>query len=209
VRSALDADDASFLIVGDFNIPGLMDSPCLLRMASSPKTAGVLGVARLLSTDHDDTSVFEMLGPGTSQPGLVDHTVDAPSSAATALTLAANGQGDAGGTAFVAPAVAGQANFEWTWPGPEPLSQVSVGSVRGSAESGAAPPVTESTVAIELADGKWRTVASAGGAVGDHGRAPYLLASLPPGTTAIGLRVSARTAGGAEVSCVNAIGSTR
>jgi hypothetical protein len=209
VKSALDADGASFLTVGDFNIPGLIDSPCLLHMASSRETAGVLGAVRLLSSDHDDSSVFELLGPGTPQPGLVDRTVEAPSSAASALTLTPNGQGDAGGTAFVAPAIAGEANFEWTWPGPEPLSQVSVGSISGSAERGTDPPITESSVAIELADGTWRTVASTGGSVGDHGRAPYLLASLPPGTTAMGLRVSARTTGGAEVSCVNAIGSTQ
>ena len=208
VKAALAADDAHFLIVGDFNIPGLMDSPCLLHMASSSRTAGAIGAHRLLSSDHDDTSVFELLGPGTPQPSLVDRTAAAPSSGATAVTLPANGQGDSGGTAYTVRAVDGEATFHWTWARPEPLSQVSVGTVTAPAGKGGAAPVTAASVSIDLGNGKWRTVARADGPVGDDGAAPYFLAGLPSGTMAVGLEVSARTTGEAEVSYVNAIGPT-
>ena len=72
--TALRADGAKFLIVGDLNAPHLMDNPCLLGLASSPPTAKILGAVRLLSTSHDQTSVFELLGPGSSQPELTDWT---------------------------------------------------------------------------------------------------------------------------------------
>ena len=65
VRSALQADDAEFLMVGDVNIPGLVDSPCLLQLASTSATGKAVGAVRLISTDHDQTSVFELLGPGS------------------------------------------------------------------------------------------------------------------------------------------------
>ena len=228
VNGAFQADHASFLVTGDFNFPGVMDSPCLLNMASSPRTAAAIGAVRLLSSRHDDTSVFELLGPGTSQPGLVDRTAfEEPTSQPGRVALAPNGQGDAGGTGYVAPSVSGHADVVWTWAVPEPLFQVSVGSVTAAATgttasgsavaataaataaaaaTGMARPVTETDVAIELPDGTWRTLASSAGPVGDGGAAPYLLADPPAGTKAIALRVSARTAGAAEVSYVNAIG---
>ncbi len=74
VGKALLADGAKFLMVGDVNSPGLMDSPCLLGLTSSPATAKALGAVRLLSTNHDQTSVFELLGPATSQPTFADWT---------------------------------------------------------------------------------------------------------------------------------------
>ena len=133
VNGAFRADHASFLVTGEFNFPGVMDSPCLLNLASSPRTAAAIGAVQLLSSSHDDTSVFELLGPRTSQPGLVDRTaVEAPSSLPDRVALAPDGQGDAGGTAFVAASVSGRADVAWTWPAPEPLWQVSVGSVRAA-----------------------------------------------------------------------------
>jgi hypothetical protein len=203
VRADLQVDNASFLVVGDFNEPGLMDSPCLLKLASSPATAGEIGAVRLLSTDHDQTSLFELLGPRSSQPGLVDPTAASrPRSPATDARLAVNGQGDAGGTGYETRSIDGEANFEWAWPTGAELMQMSVGSVISSTG------VEGITVAVQLTDGTWRTVASCDGAVGDGGTCPYLLALLPQPTRATALRVSVRTSGRAEVAYVNAIGAT-
>ena len=82
-----------------------------------------------------------------------------------------------------------------------PISQLSVGSVTG------ATAISSVTVSIETTAHAWTVVASAPGPVGDTGAVPYLLAELPPGTAALGLRVSAETSGGAEVTYVNAIGA--
>jgi len=217
VKGALGADDAKFLIVGDFNIPGVVDSPCLLRVASAPSTAKAIGSVRLLSSEHDDTSVFELLGPGSSQPGLSDLTAGtAPSSPAVRVELAPNGQGDAGATAYSAPATAGEARFVWTWARARPLSQVSIalaasaGSATatraGSGPAASGGSVTATTVAIELPGGAWHTVASVPGPVGNNGKVPYLLAKLPPGTLSVGVRVIVSASGTAEVGFVNAIG---
>jgi hypothetical protein len=200
VKTALAQDEAGLLTVGDFNFPGMMDSPCLLKLATTRGTAAALGAVRLLSTGLDQTSVFEFVGPGTSQPDLDDHTGTAPGSPATRVVLAPDGQGDTGGIAYRAQARAGTVTFEWSWSAPVTLSQVSVGSVTGSA------PLTAVAVAIKRPGGAWQTIASAPGAVGDGGRAPYLLAELPSGWRATAVRVRARTSGAAEVANVAAIG---
>jgi hypothetical protein len=207
VETALRADGAKLLMVGDVNSPGLMDSPCLLSLASSPATGKALGAVRLLSTDHDQTSVFEFLGPGSSQPDLTDWTAGvAPISAtpggatAMAVPLARNGQGDAGGTGYGGTARRGQAQLTWSWPVPVPISQLSVGSVTS------ATPLSSVTVSMETPAHSWKILARAAGPVGDAGTVPYLFAGFPPGTTALALRLSAETSSGAEVAYVNAIG---
>ena len=200
VRSALGGDDAKFLTVGEFNFPWLMDSPCLLHLATAPGTAATLGAVRLLSISLDQTSVFEFVGPGTSQPGLVDHTSTPPTTPFREVRLAPDGDGDAGGAAYRTLARAGQANFQWTWAAPVTLRQVSVGLVTST------EPLRAVAVGIELPGGRWETIASAPGGVGDGGQAPYLLAQMPSGQRAVAIRVSARTAGVAEVSEVAAIG---
>ncbi len=200
VRSALGDDDAKFLTVGDFNFPWLMDSPCLLRLATRPGTTAALGAVRLLSITLDQTSVFEFVGPGTSQPGLVDHTGTAPTTPSRGVRLAPDGNGDAGNVAYRAPARDGEASFQWTWAPPVTLSQVSVGLVTGSEQLRAV------AVAIERPGGEWETIASTPGGVGDGGQVPYLLVRMPSGQRALALRVSARTSGTAEVADVAAIG---
>jgi hypothetical protein len=206
VKAALRADDARLLMVGDVNVPHLMDSPCLLSLASSPAT---LGAVRLLSTSHDQTSVFELLGPGSSQPGLTDWTAgvapvasqaDGAATRARAVRLMPNGQGDKGGTGLVATAIGGHAELTWYWPAQVPITQITVGSVTGTGS------VSYTTVSIETPAHTWHVVAASPGAVGDTGARPYFLARLAPGTRALALRVSAETSKTVEVAYVNAIG---
>jgi hypothetical protein len=201
VKSALQADDAEFLMVGDVNVPGLMDSPCLLQMASTASTGRAVGAVRLISTDHDQTSVFELVGPSSSQPGVTDWTAAlVPTTRAARVLLQSNGYGDAGGTGYTAAASEGIASFDWSWGAPVAVTQLSVGSVTSTSE------VRAVNVSVESAAGAWQNVLAAPGAVGDGGAAPYLLAELPAGTEVIGVEVSVRTAGTAEVAYVNAIG---
>jgi hypothetical protein len=201
VRSALQADDAEFLMVGDVNIPGLTDSPCLLQMASTASTGKAVGAVRLISTDHDQTSVFELVGPSSSQPGVTDWTADAgPSTPAARVALQRNGNGDAGGTGYTTPSSDGMARFAWSWGTPVAVTQVSVGSVTSTSA------VQAVNVSVESAAGVWQDVVAAPGAVGDGGAAPYLLAELPASTEVLGVDVSVRTSGTAEVAYVNAIG---
>ncbi len=202
VNGALRADSAQFLMVGDVNHPGVMDSPCLLHMATDPSTAAQIGAVRLLSTDHDQTSVFELVGAGTPQSHAVDWTArKAPTSRATAVLLAPNGQGDVGGIAYSVPAQRGTARYTWAWRTPVPLSQLSIGSVTSTG------PVLRTTVSIELPDRAWRSVSVVAGAVGDYGVVPYALVDLPSGTEVIGFKVSVRTTGTAQIAYVNAIGT--
>ena len=200
VKSALLADDAQFLMVGDVNGPGVMDSPCLLHMATSAASAPTLGAVRLLSSDHDQTSVFELLGPGSSQPETADWTDRAPTSRATPSLLPPNGQGDDGGVAYSAPATGGVAHFKWSWHKPVAISQLSVGLVTSTG------PVLRTTVSLKSPHGGWEVVAAVSGPVGNNGVIPYLLDVLAPGTDAVALDVSVRTTGTAGVAYVSAIG---
>jgi hypothetical protein len=201
VRSALQADDAEFLLVGDVNVPGLMDSPCLLQIASTASTAKAVGAVRLISTDHDQTSVFEFVGPSSSQPAITDWTAAvSPSTPAVGVVLQRNGSGDTGGTGYTAPARKGTASFDWSWRAPVAVTQLSVGSVTSTS------PVQAVNVSVESAAGVWQKMLDAPGAVGDGGAASYLLAELPASTEVLGVDVSVRTSGTAEVAYVNAIG---
>jgi hypothetical protein len=201
VRSALHADEADFLMVGDVNIPGLMDSPCLLQMASTVSTRQAVGAVRLISTDHDQTSVFELVGPSSSQPGVTDWTsAMSPTNSATRVVLPRNGNGDSGGTGFTAVPSDGTASFDWAWATPVAVTQLSIGSVTSTST------VQAVNVSVESASGTWHSVLAAPGAVGDGGAAPYLLAELPASTEVRGMDVSVRTSGTAEVAYVNAIG---
>jgi hypothetical protein len=201
VKNALLADAADFLMVGDVNYPGHMDSPCLLHMASYPPTAKIIGAVRLISTDHDQTSIFELLGRGSARPGLADWTTTTiPRSAADPMVQVPNGTGDVGGTAFRAPSADGRATFDWSWRQAEPVTQLSIGSITSTA------PIRAATVSIELPDRTWNTISRVEGTVGDEGITPYVLTQLAAGTRALGLRVRVDTSGTAEVAYVNAIG---
>ncbi len=123
-----------------------------------------------------------------------------PTTRAVSVVLQRNGKGDAGGTGYTAAASEGTASFDWSWGAPVAVTQLSVGSVTSTSE------VHAVNVSVESAAGAWQNVLAAPGAVGDGGAAPYLLAELPAGTEVLGVDVSVRTSGTAEVAYVNAIG---
>jgi hypothetical protein len=126
--AALRADRAGFLLVAALNKPGLIDSPCLMDLASTSPWA-----VRLLRTDVDMASVFELIGPGTVHPDLSDLTAGAAKSATGA---------------------GGATELTWTWPAPVTVEQVSV--------AGAGAPSGSGVVVQELRPGHgWVTVASA------------------------------------------------
>jgi hypothetical protein len=109
VRFALAEEQVGYLLLGDLNKPGGLDSPCLYSTAASSPWA-----VQLLRTNRDRASVFELIGPGTGHPDLRDLT----RSAATSRRVSADGV----------------STFEWDWTGSAPVSQVTVGeAAAGSA----------------------------------------------------------------------------
>jgi hypothetical protein len=102
LRFGLASDNASFLLLGDLNKPGVLDRPCIYRTATTSP-----GAVELLRTNRDRASVFELIGPGTGHPDLRDIT-----------RLAVTSRHAANGASV----------FEWDWTGSEPVTQVSVGA---------------------------------------------------------------------------------
>lgn len=202
VAPRLAGDGAKYLFLGDIDNPRVIDSPCLMSLASTPSTAKSLGLVRLLASAHNSESVFERLGPGTSQPALADPVAGHTPPGSSPVKLPPDGQGDVGGTAYRAPARAGRATFTWSWPGPRLVTQVSLGMASSTSAVGA--------VTVLLRDGagtssSWAAVASAGGPVGNGGAKPYLLARLDPPLRASALQVTVVTTGQAEVAYANAV----
>lgn len=159
IETTIAEDSAGFLLLGDVNKPGILNSPCLLSVAESSPWA-----VRLLHTKRDDASVYELIGPGTAHPDLrevgsqITPTVSRSASEATTTI---------------------------EWGAPTVLSQVSVGE---AAFAGA--HTSAATLEIETPNGSWMAVAHAASEVGDGRQAPpFLLAALPPGTAASGVRV--------------------
>lgn len=161
VVSAVDSDRAGFLLLGDVNKPGVMDSPCLLGLADSQPWA-----VRLLQTSRDNVSVFELIGPGTAHPDLADQLKS---------------------SAFTQRTSAGAVTYQWTWASRSAMRQVSAGE---AAFTGPGSSTSKVTLETEVAPGRWMTVASASSGVGDgSGYAPFLLASAPALPPATGLRI--------------------
>jgi hypothetical protein len=195
------ADHAGFLLLGALNKYQTIDDPCLLRLASTEPWA-----VRLLRTRRDEASVFELIGPATAHPDLVDYLTGrsprtrGPLSEATVGRLGAT---DVPGTGLLTPIVDGSASFTWSWGAPLQLSQVSVGEagVIGGAAHG-------TTLQIELPSGAWRTVAASATGVGDgRDNAPYLLDQLPPSTYAVAMRLTVDGSGQAFVLDPVALGN--
>jgi hypothetical protein len=179
IRTELASDHAAFLLLGDLNKFGLVDGPCLWSVARSSDWA-----VPLLHTSRDNASVFELIGPGTAHPNLRD-------------LVAASRESVTSGPGPVS-------IDQWDWGRAEPVSQVSVGA--------AGAPGAATSVVVQLRDtnGVWRSAARAETSVGDgRGAAPYLLATLPPGTLATALRVivaGAPEANDGAVADVHALG---
>jgi hypothetical protein len=169
VLAALASDDASYLFVGDINKPGVLDSPCLYGEASASPWA-----IELLHAARDNATVFELVGPWTANPDLVDD--DAPVVPWAGVT---------GATSWL----------EWDWPSPRSITQASVADAALS--SG---PTYSTALQLRSTSGRWVTLARAAGPLGDaKGDAPFLLASIPAGMTATAMRVVATGPGAGSV----------
>ena len=180
VLSDLNADHAGFLLLGDLNKPGQLDSPCLQSQALLASWA-----VQILHTTRDNASVYELIGPYTGHPDLVD--ILSRARAARYST--------AGGVTTV----------YWKLPAAEPVSQLSVG--QAAVEPGATADVR---VELQSPDGTWRVMAESHSGVGDgKGMAPFLLAEPAQPQLAVGVRVVVQAAApgaGAVVSDVVALG---
>lgn len=159
LRRAIASDGAGFLLLGDVNKPGQLDSPCIRSEALLGRWA-----VQILYTGRDEASVYELIGPGTGHPGLVDVL------------------GDAGPGRYST--VGTTTTLSWDLSRPAEVSQLSVG--QAAAEGG---PTTAVRLEVRDPDGSWATVARSAAAVGDgQGGAPLLLAHLGP-RTVTGVRV--------------------
>lgn len=175
---AIAVENASFLLLGDLNKPGVLDSACLLAYASGSPSA-----VRLMNTAHDDASVYELIGPGTGHADLTDELASI-------------------GPVWSSPG--GVSSVEWAWSGSRSLRQVSVGEAglaqgrTSSVELDVRSPDGTWQVAARslsaVGDGK--------------GAAPFLLASYDQGRPATAIRVVVKGTGGlASVDDVSALGN--
>lgn len=207
-RRGIAADHAGFLVIGDLNKPDVTESKCLMDMATTLPWS-----VRLLRTERDETTDFELIGPGTAHPDLRSLLPGASlsgSGGVSSLVLhrLGGGRGDAGDRPGTAPTTrvgpGGEGVITWRWAQSRTISQVSLGEAgvmaagggarRGSLTAGATAGVA---VQFETPAGVWRTLRSAPGAVGDHGSAPYLLDQLSTPVRARAVRVVVRAPEGA------------
>ena len=206
-RRGIAADHAGFLVIGDLNKPDVTESVCLMKMATTLPWS-----VRLLRTERDETTVFELIGPGTAHPDLRSLLSRASLSGSggivpLALHRLGGGRGDAGDRPGTAPTTTvgpgGEGVITWKWARPLNITQVSLGEA-GLLATGRRPQLGSLVAAatagvavqMETSAGVWRTLRSASGAVGDHGSAPYLLDQLPEPTRARALRVVVRAPAG-------------
>lgn len=172
VRRGADEDGAGILVAAALSTP-----PPVPRCPSEVLVDASWAVP-LYSTAQDDATVWELVGPGTRNPGLSD-SVRGPGTVATS--------GDSTTTT-------------WSWGSPRVLTQLSAGV--------AAPHTGRaSAVRLEWQDpsGSWHRVASATGAVGPAEATPFL--AWLPGTpvTATGVRLVVVGGSGADVGQVHAL----
>lgn len=198
--AALRRDNAAFVLSAALSQPGFPDGACLV-----PLLAGGPDVVRLYRTSRDLASVFEMIGPGTPHPDLVDLVSSSQLSSAGASVAQAPEapqlDGDPAGTYPTVASVGGQAVFTWSWPSPRSVRQVSVGAAGGQAR-------TTTSVAVEFlaADGGWHRVLAASGAVGPDETTKFLLASFFDPLTVSAVRVTVAAQGTAAVHDLHVLG---
>ncbi len=185
---AFGVDHAGFALSAAFNVPRVVDDDCVLSVLSSEPVA-----VRLYRTRHDLASVFELIGPGTAHPRLVDVTgTTSPAGPAPVEQVADAGQSpsDHPGTYAVTPARGGAAVFRWSFPA-QRVRQVSLSAA--NALSGSTGTVT---VSLRDPNGPWRQVATVPGAVGDDGVMPFLLIRPDPAAAlATGVQVTVAATG--------------
>ncbi len=197
-RQTLIQDQAGYLILGALNKPHDIDSTCLSDQARRNAWS-----IRLMESAGDDSSVFELIGPGTPHAGLRDLTTGASVRASGPFVAlppdAPDSLGDPGGVQTVSPG--GSATFTWQWRAPSAVTQVSVGEAK--ALDGRTHGVQ---VLLETAPGHWRQLASSGQAVGDGAVDPFVLVQTPAGTSALGVRVVVRGSGVVKATDVHVLG---
>jgi hypothetical protein len=178
----LGVDRAGYLLLGDLNKPGVIDNGCVQSIADPSSWA-----EPILHTGPDDATVYELIGPDTGHPNLMDAlTGSTPSSAARGS----------------------QYSVTWTLARPTPVSQLSVGQA-----AAVAGPTTGVQLQVEGTDGIWSVMAAATGGVGDGpAQAPFLLRSPTSPVLATAVRVTVEgpaAAAGTDVSDVAVIGPAR
>ena len=179
IETAIAQDDAGFLLLGDVNKPGILDSPCLLGVADSSPWS-----VRLLHTARDDASVYELIGPGTAHPLVADLASQAlpvlsRSTTSTTVTL--------------------------RWETPSVVSQVSV----GEASFSSAATTSAILEILSPSQGWLPVGTAPSSVGDRRGGAPFLLSALPSGTVASGVRVvltGPAPGGPVEVDDVHALG---
>ena len=172
VRKAVEEDGAGIVLTAALNQP-----------PPAPHCpTGVLEDASwaipLYRTALDDATVWQLVGPGTPNPGLSDAI---------------------GGPGTVA-ASAGATTIGWTWAPSRTLTQLSVGVAAPRAGSASA-------VRLEWQDaaGRWHRAASAPGPVGPTAATPFLLWRPSTPVTATGVRLVVVGGRDVEVDQVHAL----
>ena len=175
-RAGLTVDGAGYLLLGDFNKPGVLDSPCLLRAATSSSWA-----VQLLQTRRDQASVFELIGPGTANPDVQDWTGLASPSEIVAFN--------------------GTSILEWDWSQLAPVSQVSVGEAASAATTTSVTMQLRGGDGIWRS-----VAAAPSAVGDGTGAAPYLLETPPPGTRATAMRLVFTGSGQPAAADVHVLG---
>jgi hypothetical protein len=162
VLEVLRADQAGYLLLGDVNKPKVIDNPCLDSLVSPVGNAA--WAVPILHTARDSASVYELVGPYSGHPDLVN-------------LLA--------GVDMIRSAGTGSTTLTGHLPAPAQVSQISLG------EAAAAPgPTTGVQIEVQRGSGGWEVVSAARSAVGDGpAKAPYLLVSFPSPIDVTGIRV--------------------
>jgi hypothetical protein len=172
VRNAIQTDRGGYLLDAALNRPGQLESECLLHLADRSPWA-----VRLLRTRQDEASVYELIGPGTGHPDLVDLTPGPPVTAPDPRTQ------------------------NWSWARPVEVRQVTLG-----AASSLLGPTRHVVIELRSPRGEWIAVASSIGAVGDGSRARYLAVEFSSITLASAVRITVDGPGGTAVRDFHVLG---
>jgi hypothetical protein len=173
--ASLATDSAGYLLLGALNKPFLIDNYCLMTQATAASWA-----VPLLQTPEDLATVFELIGPGTAHPSLVNETA---------------------GIQPVQTPIDGGASLTWSWSQAHPITQVA------ASEIGATAGCTGVEVDLLTPSGTWQRVTTSNLGIGDgKTNKPYLLVTLPTAVTATALRITVHGQGQITSSDLSALG---